>query len=43
MNITEIRKEIDAIDEEIRTLLMKRLDCSEKVAHTKIEAGDFPR
>ena len=39
MNISEIRKEIDAIDEEIRTLLMKRLDCSEQVAQTKMQAA----
>ena len=39
MNISEIRKEIDAIDEEIRTLLMKRLDCSEQVAQTKMQSA----
>ena len=39
MNINEIRKEIDAIDEEIRILLMKRLDCSEQVAQTKMQAA----
>ena len=41
MNINEIRKEIDALDVEIRSLLMKRLDFSEKVARTKIEAGEL--
>jgi len=40
MNLNEIRKEIDAIDNEIRILLMKRFDCSEKVAHVKIDAGE---
>ena len=39
MNISDIRKEIDSIDEEIRTLLMKRLDCSEKVANVKMQSA----
>ena len=41
MNINEARKEIDNIDEEIRALIMKRLDLSENIAHAKIESGNI--
>ena len=34
--LSEIRKDIDRIDEEIRELLMQRLDCSEEVVQAKI-------
>ncbi len=36
-----IRKEIDAIDESIKELLMKRLDCSEQVIASKIESKNY--
>lgn len=41
MTLQEIRKEIDAIDPQIRELLMKRLDCSSAVADAKIASGDL--
>ena len=39
--LEEIRKDIDAIDQQIRDLLMKRLDCSEQVVASKIEAKNY--
>lgn len=39
--LTDVRQEIDAIDTEIRELLMRRLDCSRKVAHAKLKSGDI--
>ena len=39
--LEEIRKDIDAIDQQIRDLLMKRLDCSEQVIAAKIEAKNY--
>ena len=39
--LTEVRREIDEIDPEIRELLMRRLDCSRKVAHAKLKSGDI--
>lgn len=39
--LTEVRREIDEIDPEIRELLMRRLDCSRKVAHAKLQSGDI--
>lgn len=39
MNLEQIRETIDAIDPEIRELLMKRLDASRLVAQAKKEAG----
>ena len=40
MDLDKIRKEIDTIDLELRELLMKRLDCSAKVAESKLESGN---
>lgn len=39
MELSEIRKEIDAIDIEIKTLFLKRMGLSEKVAEEKIRKG----
>lgn len=39
--LEEIRKDIDAIDQQIKELLMKRLDCSEQVIASKIEAQNY--
>lgn len=39
--LTDVRQEIDTIDTEIRELLMRRLDCSRKVAHAKLKSGDI--
>lgn len=41
MTLEEIRREIDSVDDQIRELIMKRLDCSEKIARSKIESGDL--
>lgn len=41
MTLEEIRAQIDAIDPDIRDLLMKRLDCSRLVAEAKKESGDL--
>lgn len=41
MELSEIRKIIDSIDSEIQALMMKRLDCSEEVAKSKIASGDI--
>ena len=41
MSLAEIRKEIDAIDPKIRALLMKRLDCSRRIAEAKNASGDL--
>lgn len=40
-NLEDIRKDIDAIDAELKELLMKRLDCSLAVAMAKKEAGSL--
>lgn len=39
MDMKDIRKDIDAIDLQIRELLMRRMDCSYKVAEVKQAAG----
>ena len=41
LTLEEVRELIDAIDTEIRELIMKRLDCSEMVAAAKIASGDL--
>lgn len=41
MTLSETRHVIDGIDDQIRELMMKRLDCSEEVAHSKIESGEL--
>lgn len=40
MELSEIRKEINQIDDKIRDLLMERMECSRKVAYAKKESGD---
>ena len=40
MNLQEARQKIDAIDPQIRKLLMERLDCSLEVAKSKQAAGE---
>lgn len=40
MTLDEVRKSIDAIDSEIRALVMKRMDCSLQVAQVKTEARE---
>ncbi len=40
IDLADVRKEIDTIDPQLRELLMKRLDCSYKVAEVKAAAGD---
>lgn len=40
MTLAEVREQIDAIDPEIRALLMKRLDCSEKVVEAKLASNE---
>ena len=37
MELTEIRNKIDALDEEIKALLLQRLACSKEVAEAKAE------
>lgn len=39
MELSEIRKEIDAIDVQIKDLFLKRMSFSEKVAEEKIKKG----
>ena len=39
-DLSEIRARIDAIDPQIRELLMKRLDCGGDVAQAKLKAGE---
>ncbi len=41
MTLDEVRNEIDKIDPQIRDLLMRRLDCSVRVAKAKQESGDL--
>lgn len=41
MKLEEVRGIIDAIDPQIRKLIMERLDCSYKVAEAKKESGDI--
>ncbi|MDO4392888.1 MAG: chorismate mutase [Bacillota bacterium] len=41
MSLDNIRKDIDAIDSQIRELIMKRLDCSKRVVQSKIEDGNY--
>jgi chorismate mutase/acetolactate synthase regulatory subunit len=41
MELEKIREEIDAIDPELRKLLMRRLNASYEVARAKKEAGSF--
>ena len=40
MKLDQVREKIDAIDPQIRSLLMERLDCSKMVAEAKQEAGE---
>ena len=40
MELTEIRNKIDALDEEIKALLLQRLACSKEVAEAKAEKGE---
>ncbi len=41
MTLEEIRKTIDAIDPQIRDLVMERMDCSRQVAEAKLASGDL--
>lgn len=41
MDLGNIRNEINRIDDEIRELFKKRLDCSDRVARVKLETGDL--
>ena len=40
MELSEIRKQIDGIDPQVRDLLLRRLACSREVAGAKIASGD---
>lgn len=40
MELSEIRKEINQIDDQIKDLLMERMECSRKVAYAKKKSGD---
>ena len=40
MKLEDIRKKIDAIDPQLRQLLMERMDCSKQVAEAKQAAGE---
>lgn len=40
MTLEEVRRQIDSIDPQIRTLLMDRMDCSYHVAEAKAAAGE---
>ena len=40
MELTEIGNKIDALDEEIKALLLQRLACSKEVAEAKAEKGE---
>ncbi len=40
MKLEEVRKKIDAIDPQLRTLIMERMDCSLEVAKVKQAAGE---
>ena len=39
MELTEIRKDIDAIDEEMAKLFVRRMDCADRVAEAKRGTG----
>lgn len=39
--LSQVRNDIDAIDPQVRELLMRRLDCSYEVALAKLESGDY--
>ncbi len=39
MNLNDYRKEIDAVDEELLRLFMRRMDISLKIAEAKRQAG----
>lgn len=39
-DLNEVRAQIDAIDPQIRQLLMQRMDCSEQVLQAKLESGN---
>lgn len=41
MELKEIRAKIDNIDNEIKALMKKRLDCSKEIAESKIASGDI--
>ena len=40
MTLSEVRGLIDAIDPQIRDLLMQRMDCSAMVVEAKLAAGE---
>lgn len=39
MKLEDVRKEIDALDPQIKTLILRRMDCSLEVAKAKQAAG----
>lgn len=39
MTLEELRKEIDTIDASLTDLLVKRMECSERIAEVKKETG----
>ena len=41
MSLDDIRVDIDKIDRQLQKLLMERLDCSKRVAETKIADGNY--
>ena len=40
MKLEDVRKEIDALDPQIKTLILRRMDCSLEVAKAKQAAGE---
>lgn len=39
MTLEEVRKEIDAIDSQMKPLFLKRMECSKYVAEAKAKIG----
>ena len=39
MTLEEIREEIDQIDQQMKALFLKRMDCARRVAETKARTG----
>ena len=39
MTLEEVRKEIDAIDSQMKPLFLKRMECSRHVAEAKAKTG----
>ena len=39
MTLEQIREEIDAIDQQMKALFIRRMDCARQVAETKAETG----